>query len=52
MSNKMNGWISLAMAGVTAFVQIWGATHGAPIDTSHVAVAAALAANGAHHVSK
>jgi hypothetical protein len=38
--------MQLVMAAVSAFAQVWSVIHGAPIDASHVAVAAGLAASG------
>jgi hypothetical protein len=41
--------LQLVMAGVSAFVQVWGAVHGQPIDSTHAAVAVGLAASGLGH---
>ena len=46
------GYVQLIMAGLSAFVQIWGVVHGMPMDTSHGAVTVGLAASGAGHLAR
>jgi hypothetical protein len=43
--------LQLVMAGVSAFTQVWGIIHGAPVDPKHSALTVGLAASGLGHAS-
>lgn len=51
MKDKISGWVQLILAGLSTFLQIYGASHGVTPDVGHLAVTAAIATNGIHHVS-
>lgn len=44
------GIIQLIMAGISAFTQIWGTVHGAPVDPLHSMMTVGLAAGGVNGV--